>query len=148
MKVGIMQTMRKFILAVALFLGFIFVVAKLTELQSIAETLQRGIWWFIGLALILEFVWFLNCGASFKAIYRAMGIEEQLGTLSLIVSAANFANVVAPSAGVSGLAIFVSEARRRNYSPARAAVAGGGFLLFFFFGFCCLHPGGFIVSFR
>ena len=140
--------MRKFILAVALFLGFIFVVAKLTELQSIAETLQRGIWWFIGLALILEFVWFLNCGASFKAIYRAMGIEEQLGTLSLIVSAANFANVVAPSAGVSGLAIFVSEARRRNYSPARAAVAGVLFLLFDYLGLISIILVGLIVLIR
>ncbi len=114
--------MRKFVIAIALFLGFIFVVAKLAELQNIAETLQTGIWWFIGLALIIEFLWFINCGASFRAIYRALGIEEQLGTLSLIVSAANFMNIVAPSGGVSGLAIFMSEARRRNYSPARAAI--------------------------
>jgi len=134
MKVGIIPFMRKFIIAIVLFLGFVFVVGKLTELQNIAETLKRGIWWFIGLALIIEVLWFINCGASFRAIYNALGIEEQLGTLSLMVSAASFVNIVAPSGGVSGLTIFISEARRRNYSPARAAVAGVLFLLFDYLG--------------
>jgi uncharacterized protein (TIRG00374 family) len=140
--------MRKFIIAVVLFLGFVFVVAKLAEIQSIAETLQRGIWWFLGLALIIEFLWFINCGASFRAIYRAMGIEEQLGTLSLIVSAANFVNVIAPSAGVGGLAIFISEARRRNYSPARAAVAGVLFLLFDYLGLISILLVGLVILIR
>jgi uncharacterized protein (TIRG00374 family) len=140
--------MRKFIIAIVLFLGFIFVIAKLTELQTIAETLQRGIWWFLGLALIIEFSWVINCGASFKAIYRAMGIDEQIGTLSLMVSAANFVNVVAPSAGVSGLTIFVSEARRRNYSPARAAVAGVLFLLFDYLGLIAILLVGLIILIR
>jgi uncharacterized protein (TIRG00374 family) len=140
--------MRKFIIAVVLFLGFVFVVAKLAEIQSIAETLQRGIWWFLGLALIVEFLWVINCGASFRAIYRGMGIEEQLGTLSLIVSAANFINVIAPSAGVGGLAIFISEARRRNYSPARAAVAGVLFLLFDYLGLIAILLVGLIILIR
>jgi hypothetical protein len=143
-----MQTMRKFILAVALFLGFIFVVAKLSELQSIAETLQRGIWWFVGLALLIEVLWVFNCGASFRAIYRAMGIEEQIGTLSLIVLAANFLNAVAPSAGVSGVAIFMSEARRRNYSTARAAVATVLFLLFDYLGLISILLVGLIILIR
>ena len=148
MKIGIIPSMRKFIIAVVLFLGFVFVVAKLAEIQSIAETLQRGIWWFLGLALIIEFLWFINCGASFRAIYRAMGIEEQLGTLSLIVSAANFVNVIAPSAGVGGLAIFISEARRRNYSAARAAVAGVLFLLFDYLGLIGILLVGLVILIR
>jgi uncharacterized protein (TIRG00374 family) len=140
--------MRKFILAIVLFVGFIFVVARLAEIQNIAETLHRGNLWFLGLALIVEIGWFINSGASFRSIYRAMGIEEQLGTLSLIVSAANFVNVVAPSAGVGGLAIFMSEARRRNYSPARAAVAGVLFLLFDYLGLISILLVGLIILIR
>jgi glycosyltransferase 2 family protein len=90
----------------------------------------------------------INCGASFRSIYRAMGIEEQLGTLSLIVTAANFINVVAPSAGVGGLAIFISEARRRNYSPARAAVAGVLFLLFDYLGLIGILLVGLVILIR
>ncbi len=140
--------MRKFVIALVLLLGFVYVVGKLTELQTIAETLQRGIWWFVGLALIIEVLWFVNCGASFRAIYKAMGIDEQVGTLSLMVSAANFVNVVAPSGGVSGLTIFISEARRRNYSPARAAVAGVLFLLFDYLGLIAVLLVGLIIMIR
>jgi uncharacterized protein (TIRG00374 family) len=140
--------MRNFIIAIALFLGFIFIVGKLSELQTIAETLQRGIWWFIGLALIVEVIWVLNSGASFQAIYRAMGIEEQIGTLSLMVIAANFTNIIAPSGGVSGLAIFMSEARRRNYSTARAAVAGVLFLLFDYLGLISILLVGLVILIR
>jgi uncharacterized protein (TIRG00374 family) len=140
--------MRNFILALALFLGFIFVVGRFSELKSVAETLQRGIWWYIGLALVVECLWVLNAGASFQAIYRAMGIQEQIGTLALMVTAANFANVVAPSGGVSGVAIFVSEAKRRNYSSARAAVAGGVFLLFDYLGLISILLVGLVILIR
>lgn len=140
--------MRKFIIAVVLFLGFVYVVTKLAEIQNIAETLQRGIWWFILLALLVEILWLVNCGASFRYIYHAMGIEEQLGTLTLIVSAANFINIVAPSAGVGGLAIFVSEARRRNYSTARAAVASVLFLLFDYLGLIGILFVGLVILIR
>ncbi len=140
--------MRKFIIAIVLLLGFFFVIAKLTEIQNIAETLKKGVWWFVLLALLVELLWVINCGASFRSIYHAMGIEEQLGTLSLIVSAANFVNVVAPSAGVGGLAIFISEARRRNYSPARAAVAGVLFLLFDYLGLIGILLVGLVILIR
>ncbi len=140
--------MRKFIIAIVLLLGFIFVIAKLTEIQNIAETLKKGVWWFVLLALLVELLWVINCGASFRSIYHAMGIEEHLGTLSLIVSAANFVNVVAPSAGVGGLAIFISEARRRNYSPARAAVAGVLFLLFDYLGLIGILLVGLVILIR
>ncbi len=140
--------MRKFIIAFILLLGFIFVIARLTEIQNIAEILQKGIWWFVLLALVVELLWVINCGASFRSIYRAMGIEEQLSTLSLMVSAANFINVVAPSAGVGGLAIFMSEARRRNYSPARAAVAGVLFLLFDYLGLIGILLVGLVILIR
>jgi uncharacterized protein (TIRG00374 family) len=143
-----MQSMRKFVIALALFLGFIFVVAKLSELQNIAETLQQGIWWYIGLALLIEVLWVFNCGASFRAIYRAMGIEEQIGTLSLMVLAANFLNAVAPSAGVSGVAVFMSEARRRNYSTARAAVATVLFLMFDYLGLISILLVGLVILIR
>jgi uncharacterized protein (TIRG00374 family) len=77
-----------------------------------------------------------------------MGIEEQIGTLSLMVIAANFTNIIAPSGGVSGLAIFMSEARRRNYSTARAAVAGVLFLLFDYLGLISILLVGLVILIR
>jgi uncharacterized protein (TIRG00374 family) len=140
--------MRKFVVAIVLLLGFIFVIARLTEIQKIALTLQRGNLWFILLALVVQGLWTIICGASFRAIYHGMGIDERLGTLSLIVAAANFVNIVAPSGGVSGMAIFVSEARRRNYSAARSAAAGVLYLLFDYLGLIAVLLVGLIVLIR
>ncbi len=141
--------MRKFIIPIVLFIGFIIVVyIRRSELQTLAQTLQRGIWWFLGLALIIEFLWTINCGASFRAIYHGMGIEERLGTLALIVSAANFVNIVAPSGGVSGMAIFVSEARRRNYSAARVSAAAVLYLLFDYLGLIAILVVGLVIMIR
>lgn len=140
--------MRKFIFAIVIFLAFILVVSQFTELQSIVDVLQRGNLWFIILALIIEVAWALNCGATFRSIYRGMGIEERIGTLSLIVLAANFVNIVAPSGGVSGMAIFVSEARRRNYSAARAAAASVLSLLFDYLAIIAILAVGLVILIR
>jgi uncharacterized protein (TIRG00374 family) len=140
--------MRKFIIPIILLLGLIFAIARRAEIQQIAETLQQGNIWYIFLAIVVLVLWFLICGASFKAIYHGMGIEEQLGTLTLVVSAANFVNIVAPSGGMSGMAIFVSEARRRNYSVARSAAAGVLYLLFDYLGLIAVLVVGLVVLIR
>ena len=143
-----MQSMRKFIIAVLLLLGFLFVFFRIAELQSIGATLEKGDWWFLGIAFLIEGLWALNLGASFRTIYLALGIDEKIGILSLIVGAANFINTVAPSAGVGGIAIFMSEARRRNYSPGKAAVGGVLFLLFDYLGLIAILLVGIIVLVR
>lgn len=140
--------MRKFIIALLLLLGVIFVIGKLTELQSIAETLQRAAWPFLALAAIAQFTWMWNQTASFRAIYRALGISESYPSLFLMAAAANFTNVIAPSAGMGGMAIFISEATRRKYSPARATVAGAVYVLFDYLGFLCVLALGIIVLIR
>lgn len=140
--------MRKFIIALLLLLGVVFVIGSLTELQSIATTLQRADWRFLALAVIAQAAWVCNQTASFRAIYHALGIPETFESLLLMVGAANFTNVVAPSAGVGGMAIFISEARRRHYSTARATVAGAVYVLFDYLGFLCVLALGFIVLIR
>lgn len=140
--------MRKFIIPIILIVGLIFAIARQKEILSIAQTLRQGNLWFIFLAIIVQLLWTVNCGASFRAIYRGMGIDEQLGTLTLIVAAANFVNIVAPSVGMSGMAIFVSEARHRKYSSARAAAAGVLYLLFDYLGLIAILVVGLVVLIR
>jgi len=140
--------MRKFLFAVMLMLGIIFVIAQFTELQSLVETVQRGDWRFLVIALVIESAWLLNMGASYLAIYRTLGIEEKVQNTLLMSTAAYFLNVVAPSVGMSGAAVFITEARRRKYSPARAAIAGTLYLLFDLLGFIVVLALGLIVLFR
>lgn len=140
--------MRKFLIAIALLLGVYFVIGQLAEVEAILETLKKGDWRFLFIALCIEFVWFVNIAASYKTIFTALGLEEKIPKLVLLSTAAFFINVVAPSAGVGGVAIFISEAKKRGNSPGKVTVAGVLYLLFDYLGFLCLLTLGLLVLFR
>ncbi len=140
--------MRKFLVALLLLIGAIFVIGRFAELQSIFETLKRGDWRYLVLALFVQMLWLFNVAAIFRVIYRALGLQEKMPRLALMSAAATFANVVAPSVGMSGVAVFISEARRRGYSAARATLAGVLYILFDYAGFLCVLTLGLIVLFR
>src|SRR5215208_2436444 len=105
-------TMQKLIITLVLFLGAAFIYLSFGELESIARTLQQGNFWFILLAVLIQFAWFLVAGLIFQSLYRVLGMEETIYQLSLLVVSANFINIVAPSAGMGGMAVFISNARR------------------------------------
>jgi len=140
--------MRKFIIALALLLGILFIITRFTEVQTIANTFRRGDWRFLLLAVVVQIAWLVNMASSFRAIYQAMGMEENRGHLLRLAAAANFLSVVAPAGGMSGIAVFIADARRRNYSPARAAVAGALYILFDYAGFLCVLTLGLLVLIR
>jgi uncharacterized protein (TIRG00374 family) len=140
--------MRSLLIAIVLLLGLIFVFVNLADMQATVETLQRGNWLFLLLAFGVQAAWVLNVAASFRAVYRAIGLDEEIGRLFMAVSAANFINVVAPSGGMGGIAVFISQARRRGYSAARVTVAGGLVVLFDYIGFLCVLFVGLLVLMR
>ena len=140
--------MRKFLVAVALLIGVAFIIGHVAELKSIGETFQRGDLRYLTLALILQLFWIINTGASYKAVYNALGITEDLSALARISLASLFINVIAPSAGIGGMAVLVSEARRKGYSSARATIAGVLYVLFEYAGFLVVLGLGLVVLIR
>jgi uncharacterized protein (TIRG00374 family) len=72
---------------------------------------------------------------------------KHLRLLRLAV-ASDFVNIVVPSAGLSGVSIFVGDARVRGDSQARAAVAGVLNTLFDYTALLCVLVIGIIVLFR
>ena len=140
--------MRNLLIVIALFLGVFLIIGRFSEVNAIIETFQHGDLLFIFVALIVEGLWLLNVAASFQAIYRSIGLEETIKELLILATAANFVNIVAPSVGMGGIAVFVSQARKRDYSPARAATAGALYALFDYLGFFCVLWLGLIVLTR
>jgi uncharacterized protein (TIRG00374 family) len=140
--------MRKIIIGLALLLGGYFLFVKKAEVQTIFETLQRGDWRFVLLSLLVLVVWLFNVAASYLSIYRALKINEKIEKLVVMAAAANFINVVAPSVGMGGMAVFISEAKRKGYSAARVTVAGVLYVLFEYVGFLCVLALGLLVLFR
>jgi uncharacterized protein (TIRG00374 family) len=140
--------MRKLIVALALLLTVVFLLVRVAEVQNVADTLGRGDWRFLVLALGVEAAWIVDVGASYRAIFRIMGIGESLWHMIKLSSAANFFNIVAPSGGLGGLVLFYDDARKNGYSTARATVSGALFVLFDYAGFLVVLALGLAVLFR
>jgi glycosyltransferase 2 family protein len=140
--------MRKFLFALVLLVGVLFIVARLAEVQAIYETLQRGDWRFLFMALLVQILWLFNVAASYCSIFTALHIKERFINLLPMSAAANFVNVVAPSGGLSGMAVFINAARQRDYSPARATVAGALFVFFDYVSFLVVLTFGLAILFR
>ena len=135
-------------LSLILFLGAAFVYLSFSELKSIVHTLQQGNFWFILLALFVQVAWFLVAGLIYQALYRALGMEDTVYKFSLLAASATFINIVTPSAGVGGVAVFISEARRNRQSVGKVTVASMLYLFLDYLAFLFVLALGLIILFR
>jgi glycosyltransferase 2 family protein len=140
--------MRKFLFAIVLLLAVYFLLTRFTEVEQIALTLQRGDKKWILLAMGLHFVWVVNLAASFRACYRLLGIEETIERLMLLSLSAFFINVIAPAAGVSGMAAFLSDGQARGKPTGRVASAVALGLLYDYLAFIGVLALGLTVLIR
>src|SRR5919109_2797928 len=99
--------MRKFLLILVLFLGAALVYLSFGELENIVRTLQYGNLWFLLLAVLIQFAWFLMMGLIYQSLYDVLNMQESFFRLALLSAAATFVNIVAPTIGMSGMAFFI-----------------------------------------
>jgi uncharacterized protein (TIRG00374 family) len=140
--------MRKIIITLVLFFAVVFVILRFSELKNILATLHRSNLLFLVAALMVELVWLFNSASDYGSLFRLVGIKEKIPHLVLVATAANFVNVVAPSVGIGGMAIFLDDAARRNHSTGKVTVVGVLFILFDYLAFFCVLSLGIIVLIR
>jgi len=140
--------MRRIILALLLLLGLMFVVGHQGELQRFIQVLKSGDWRFVALAFLFQAAWFAHVAFTFDLLYRALGLREHRVRLLLMALSMNFVNMVAPTAGVSGMAVFASEARDQGQSTAKAMVATTLYIFFEHLGFLAVLFVGLWVLLR
>jgi glycosyltransferase 2 family protein len=140
--------MRKFIVAVILMLGIIFLLTSFGEVEKTVQILQKGKLGFIALAIGLDFAWMTIQAVSYQKLYSILGLEHNRRGLFVVTTAAFFTNVAAPTAGASAVAVFMSDARRRGYSTARVMVAWTMFILLDYLGFLAFILVGMAVLVR
>jgi uncharacterized protein (TIRG00374 family) len=140
--------MKKFFVFLILFLGMVIVVLSFGELETIIQTLQKAHLGFFLLALTIQTIWFISSGRMYQSIFRLLGVQEDVFTLSRIATAANFINIVAPTAGAGGVALFAAEAHRRGHPTGKVTVAAALFLLLDQAAFLVILALGLIVLVR
>lgn len=142
---------RKIILGLLLTVTGCFVLTHFTEMQAVAGLLWRGDWRFLLLGVIFEGLWLLNVNQSYKALYRAVGIEESRKKLFLMATAAYFITTLAPAAGMTGLAVFIEQSGKEKGQPAqhgRVTVACILYLLADYFGLLAVIPLALLILWR
>jgi uncharacterized protein (TIRG00374 family) len=77
-----------------------------------------------------------------------LGIDETVYKLSLLTAAANFVNIVAPSAGMGGMAVYISNAHRRGLSQGKITVASMLYIFLDYIAFMVVLTLGLFVLFR
>ena len=147
-KIQYNRAMRKVFIVIVLLLAIALVIFSFSEIKNILDTLKHSHWAFLIVALFFESLWLYNMAITYSILYRLVGVPEKQGRLFLVSTAANFVNVVAPSAGVGGMAVFLDDAKRRNHSTGRVTVVGALFVLFDYIAFLCVLALGWVVLIR
>ena len=101
-------------------LFILFFVRRFGEISNAVETLSRGSWFFLIAIAALMALSIVNRGAFYHALYDYFGAKDSLKRLVTLSLASNFLNLAAPTGGVSGAAVFISEAERQGMSKTRA----------------------------
>ena len=117
-------SVRNALVWIALLMAGVFIFISIKELQNIADALRSGNWLFLILALALQVLVLFNNAETYRSLFHLVGIKESWRHLFLVSTAYTFVNLIAPSGGVGGVAVFVDSAKQRGQSPARAMVVG------------------------
>jgi len=140
--------MRKIIVALVLFLAVAYVILRFSEIKSLTQILQQSDLRFLLAAVAMEALWMFNSATMYRALYRLVGLKDENYRLLLVATAATFVNVVAPSVGIGGMAVFMDDAKRHNYSSGRVTVVGVLYLIFDYIAFLCILALGWVVLIR
>jgi glycosyltransferase 2 family protein len=140
--------MRKLIFLFILLLAGILVVSSFSEIRGIVETLSNAHLRFLTLAIVLQLIWFVGVALVYRELYKMMGISENLRHMTLLATAVNFINIVAPSVGMGGMAVFVEDARRHGHPHGRVVAAAALFVFLDYISFLVVLALGLFVLFQ
>jgi phosphatidylglycerol lysyltransferase len=97
------------------------VVSRFTELEQLKTTLAGGQWTWVLAAVLSQIVFYIVCTASYQAAFSTVGISTRTRDLIPVVLGSLFVNVVVPSGGAGGAALFADDLSRRGKSAAKTA---------------------------
>ena len=140
--------MRRVLTAVVILLAFVLVLSRLDEVEQVLETLRRGNWLWLGLAAVCQLAWLANSALIYLTIYKMLAMPATLWQLLLLAATGHFVNIVAPSGGMGGMAVFVNDGVRKRLPPARVTIAGILYLILDYIAFLCVLVLGLAVLFR
>ena len=96
-------------------------VSRQTEIQKVTGPLIRGQLEWVLAAALLQVLYYAVFAAMFKSAFFTVDVKSKIRDLLSVTLGALFINMVAPTWGMAGAALYVDDAAHRGESPARAA---------------------------
>ncbi|MFA7253258.1 MAG: lysylphosphatidylglycerol synthase transmembrane domain-containing protein [Patescibacteria group bacterium] len=105
-------------------LAFIWIIyTHFAQVKQVFIVLLQGKWYWLGIALIIEFFYFLIYANIYQRMFKIVGVKKtDIYELLQLTFASIFINVAIPLAGASSIALFVDSAVARNQSAAKTAI--------------------------
>ncbi len=124
------------------------VVSRYAEIEKLALTVRQGQWQWVGLAALLQVLFYLLHAVLYQNTFFIVGIDRRLRDMLSLVLSALFVNVVAPTGGTAAIALFMDDASLHGQPAARAAAGTLLTLVVDFSAFSLLLAVGIIYLFR
>jgi glycosyltransferase 2 family protein len=115
------NTLKRWIIWLLIISFLWLVISRMTEIAYLADTLSKGQWQWVWVAIFLQVIYYLNLAALYRSAFNTVGVQARIRDLAPVTFASLFVNVAVPTAGASGAALFVDEATHRGQSATRAA---------------------------
>ncbi len=112
---------RRWIFLLIMVLFIWIVISRLTELQQLKDTLAQGQWGWIWAAMFSQLVFYIVFSASYQMAFSTVGVSSRTRELIPVVLGSLFVNVVVPSGGAGGAALFADDLSRRGQSKVKTA---------------------------
>src|SRR4030067_3335019 len=94
-----------------LFAAFIWFVSKnLIQAERLAQTLSQGEWQWLAFSALLQVAYYLAYAGLYQSAFSTVEVESHLMSLVPVVLGSLFVNVVTPTGGTAGAALFVDDA--------------------------------------
>jgi phosphatidylglycerol lysyltransferase len=122
------------------FLAIVF--THLTQVEHLIATLVLGRLQWVAAAAALQAGYYIVYASLYTSALLSVEVSARLGGILPLVFTSLFVNVVAPSGGATGAAVFVDDAARRGQSATRAAAGTLLALLCDFAAFLLVLTGG------
>ena len=118
------------LLVVFILFAVVFIFARMAEIEQMGRLLASISANYLILALVAEGLWLVVASLIYQNNFKIVGIKEGFKHTFFLSSSANFANVVTPSWGMAGLAVFWADAEHRGYSKGSATVVCTLYMIF------------------
>jgi len=113
---------RRLLLLLLLVLLMLWVISRFTDFRNLAQTLATARWGWVAVAAVLHLGYFVMNARLYVFGFGVVSVAARLREMVPVMFAAYFVNVVAPSGGTAGAALFIDDAVGRGESGGRAAV--------------------------